>query len=116
MNYYQARQREDDKCWDWTCMNDGRVWRSGACAGDTKCQHKTKEEAQDHQAAYDRERIKKAERFEIDTKKGHACHVEGCDQKAFMKIRDGGFYTYELCPKHLDDLSWYSVSRVISSF
>lgn len=31
MNYYQARQREGDKRWDYTCMNDGRIWPIGYC-------------------------------------------------------------------------------------
>lgn len=32
MNYYQARQRISDKRWDFTCMNDRRVWPVGYCA------------------------------------------------------------------------------------
>jgi hypothetical protein len=32
MNYYAARQREDDKKWDYTCMNDGRTWPIGYCS------------------------------------------------------------------------------------
>lgn len=31
MNYYQPRQREKDKRWDFTCMNDGRIWPVGYC-------------------------------------------------------------------------------------
>jgi hypothetical protein len=31
MNYYAARQREDDKKWDYTCKNDGRTWPIGYC-------------------------------------------------------------------------------------
>lgn len=33
MNYYQARQRMTDKRWDYTRMNDGRVWPVGYCIG-----------------------------------------------------------------------------------
>ena len=33
MNYYDARQRQTDKRWDYTCQNDGRVWPVGYCAG-----------------------------------------------------------------------------------
>lgn len=32
MNYYAARQRENDKKWDYTCMNDGRTWPTGYCS------------------------------------------------------------------------------------
>lgn len=31
MNYYAARQRESDKRWDYTCMNDKVVWPIGYC-------------------------------------------------------------------------------------
>ena len=33
MNYLQARQREVEGRWDYTCMNDGRIWPVGYCAG-----------------------------------------------------------------------------------
>lgn len=33
MNYAEARQRKDDLRWDWTNMNDKRVWPVGYCAG-----------------------------------------------------------------------------------
>ena len=32
MNYYAARQGDDDKKWDYTCMNDGRMWPIGYCS------------------------------------------------------------------------------------
>lgn len=31
MNYYAARQRESDKRFDYTCLNDGRSWPVGYC-------------------------------------------------------------------------------------
>lgn len=31
MNYYQARQRTEDERWDYTCMNDRRIWPVGYC-------------------------------------------------------------------------------------
>lgn len=31
MNYYAARQRERDGRYDFTCMNDGKVWPVGYC-------------------------------------------------------------------------------------
>lgn len=119
MNYYEARQRQTDKCWDWTCQNDNRVWRVGACNVEPKCQHKTKEEANEHEASRVREEIKKTARQEIDTKKGHACQASvepSCKDLAFeyVEVRHGG--SYELCPKHLEDLSWVSVGQIISSY
>ena len=30
MNYYAARQKEGGR-WDYTCMNDGRIWPIGYC-------------------------------------------------------------------------------------
>jgi hypothetical protein len=33
MNYYQPRQREGSKRWDYTCKNDGRIWPVGYCVG-----------------------------------------------------------------------------------
>ena len=38
MNYYDARQREGDKRWDYTQMNDGRVWPVGYCAPKVACE------------------------------------------------------------------------------
>lgn len=31
MNYYQARKRESDGRWDFTCRNDDRIWPVGYC-------------------------------------------------------------------------------------
>jgi hypothetical protein len=31
MNYYDARQRNEDKRWDYTCRNDDRIWPVGYC-------------------------------------------------------------------------------------
>ncbi|MHB1950232.1 MAG: hypothetical protein ACYCQK_02005 [Acidiferrobacteraceae bacterium] len=38
MNYYDARQRQDDKRWDYTRMNDGRIWPVGYCASKAPCE------------------------------------------------------------------------------
>lgn len=90
-----------------------------AAAQDPKCQHNTKEEAQEHEASRVREEIKKSARYEIDTKKGHKCQASiepACIDLAFesVDVRHGG--QYELCPKHLDDLSWVTVGQIISSY
>ncbi len=31
MNYYAARQRQDDGRWDYTCIRDGKCWAVGYC-------------------------------------------------------------------------------------
>lgn len=31
MNYYEARQRESDQRWDYTCRNDNYTWAVGYC-------------------------------------------------------------------------------------
>ena len=38
MNYYDARQRQDDKRWDYTRMNDGVIWPVGYCDSRSPCQ------------------------------------------------------------------------------
>ena len=45
MNYYEARKRESDGRWDYTCMNDGRIWPIGNCANAGGGHHETAEEA-----------------------------------------------------------------------
>lgn len=37
MNYYDARKRHDDGKYDYTRMNDGRIWPVGYCAQRTAC-------------------------------------------------------------------------------
>lgn len=34
MNYFEPRQRKTTMRWDFTCLNDGRVWPVGYCDGD----------------------------------------------------------------------------------
>ncbi len=41
MNYYAARQRDEDKKWDYTCMNDGRTWPTGYCSKFLEAKHHT---------------------------------------------------------------------------
>jgi hypothetical protein len=47
VNYYSARKRGNDNRWDWTCMNDGRIWKSPPCT-EHEDGHATEEEAQRH--------------------------------------------------------------------
>lgn len=59
MNYHEARQTKDKSGWDWTTMNDGQIWRSGACADHGPGGHATREEAERH--FYDGEAAKVGE-------------------------------------------------------
>lgn len=43
MNYYDARQREDTKKWDYTRMNDGHIHPIGYCAEKVGCECATVE-------------------------------------------------------------------------
>lgn len=52
MNYYDARQRKTDKKWDYTCMNDGRIWPVGYCADAGGGHHDTAEEARECYTRY----------------------------------------------------------------
>lgn len=45
MNYYQARQNSSTGKWDFTCMNDGKIWAVGYCAEAGGNHHDTEQEA-----------------------------------------------------------------------
>jgi hypothetical protein len=50
--YYQARQRTSDGRWDYTNMNDGRVWPIGYCGGEGGGHHATEMEARECYTKY----------------------------------------------------------------
>lgn len=100
MNYYAARQRKGDGCWDWSRMNDGHIWPVGACQNG-ECKHITKEEALRHESERREEAIRTAEPVRIDTAFGRQCDVAGCEAKAFHYVAIGGGHHYELCAEHL---------------
>ena len=116
MNYYAARQRETDGRWDWTQMNDGHIWATGACADNT-CMHATKEEAEPHEQERVHELIRNAERSRLDTFYGYRCPAEGCEEKAFYEARVPGRGMYIACDAHLDQPElWYHVTQITSSY
>jgi hypothetical protein len=86
VNYYAARQRAHDKKWDWTCMNDGKIWRSGPCA-DHEDGHPTREEAEKH--FYD-DSISKLREITCPDREMRMCDAPGCDtvtQKGLVGTR-----------------------------
>lgn len=73
MNYYEARKRSDGK-WDWTCMNDGRIWKTAPCA-DHENGHATKAEAERHFYNYELCRLREVASM---PKEMHQCDAPGC--------------------------------------
>jgi hypothetical protein len=47
VNYYDARKRQSDGRWDFTCMNDGEIWPVGYCAQEGGGHHETEAEARE---------------------------------------------------------------------
>lgn len=116
MNYYEPRQRNESKLWDWTVMNDKKIRPCGACI-DANCEHKTADEAREHESQRIRDLIKSGKRTEIDTKFGHVCQCKECEEKAFYEINlPGSVMPITACDKHLDDPSWFIASDRISSY
>lgn len=74
MNYYEARKRASDNRWDWTCMNDGKIWKTGPCALHEDG-HPTKIEAERH--FYDHE-LSKLREVESAPRDMHQCDAPGC--------------------------------------
>ncbi len=116
MNYYMARQRESDGCWDWTRMNDRVVLPTGACF-DGACTHATKEEAERHEHERCWELIRTGERARLDTHFGYGCPAKGCEEKAFFEIRVPGWICPTIaCEHHLDHPEeWYAPTQITSS-
>lgn len=96
MNYAQARQRQPDGRWDWTVMNDGRVWRSVPCF-DHSDGHTTQEEAERHY--YDWEHDPSS--YYIGSYAGaqYECLICKVWTSAYVRLRDG-YTTFTLCPNH----------------
>lgn len=61
MNYHKARQTADKTGWDWTTMNDGQIWRSGACRDHGAGGHATREEAERHFYDGELDRLRESE-------------------------------------------------------
>jgi len=115
MNYYEPRKRNSDSCWDWSVMRNKKIRAAGACI-DCECSHATAEEAREHESERIRTLIKEGKRIEIDTKFGHDCQCDGCEEKAFYEIRiPGKIMMITACDKHLDNPSWFVAHDEMSS-
>lgn len=103
MNYAQARQRQSDGRWDWTTMNDGRVWPSAPCSTHEDG-HATQEEAERHHWDYELDTVR---RFEVpDHQAGslERCRICKAFTASHVRFADG-YTTIFLCPDHQDRAS-----------
>lgn len=100
MNYAQARQRESDKRWDWTTMNDGRVWRSAPCT-DHDDGHATAEEAERH---FWESEVSDGWRVEQMAGTQRECAICGAWTQDLVRLHDG-YTSFVLCPDHQDRAS-----------
>lgn len=107
MNYYKPRQRESLK-WDYTCMNDGRVWAVGYCAGNYD---HTPDEAPYHDDGHDtvEEACECYKRYQLDNHldldgqmqgQKRKCAVEGCEEWTQGIVTIEGWQRFVLCDEH----------------
>ena len=99
MNYYGARQRENDKKWDFTCHNKRTGTRPvGKCA-DMACKHDTEQEAQEcyRQWLLDIKLDIEGQEF---GKPWLECEVEGCDHDTNVRVKAGQYHSWILCQTH----------------
>jgi hypothetical protein len=123
MNYLKPRQRASDKRWDYTQMNDGRVWPIGYCAGFREYTpeqrkaflmndnwyakyeanrakyhedgHATSEEACE---CYKQHELDESLHFDVDSHSKQKCEV--CEEWTEKRAMVGGYRHFVLCEKH----------------
>ena len=116
MNYYQARQRETTKRWDWTCMNDGKVWAVPPCS-DHEGGHATAEEAVLHFFAYEVEHLTEHELGTDDEQ--HRCEwvILGGDKRCpnwttkWLEARGWSGHQF-LCDEHRVPSNWAFLNKL----
>jgi hypothetical protein len=98
VNYYSARQRAHDKKWDWTCLNNKQIWKTGPCA-EHEDGHATKVEAERH--FYDHE-LKKLKEVTSGNREMHKCDAPGCGTFTHMGLVGQHWFTDTtwLCALH----------------
>lgn len=95
MNYYQARQRQSDRRWDWTVRNDDRYYRIAPCV-DHDDGHETREEAERHW--WDWATAELRESTLIDQQR--PCAVCRAWTDLLAESRDGHLGPVSLCETH----------------
>lgn len=122
MNYYQARQRESDGRWAFTCRNDDNIWPVGWCARIDGCgHHDTADEARRCYARW------LSEQPDYDSfvrgargipRIACGCDVEGCEMPGWH-VRSGPTGQH-LCPDHCNREGFAQalgeVHQIISSY
>ncbi len=100
MNYAQARQRETNQRWDWTTMNDGRVWASAPCSQHTDG-HATAEEAERHFWEYELDTVRRFVVSDDEAASLERCLACSAFTASHVRFADG-YTTFFLCPDHQD--------------
>jgi hypothetical protein len=100
VNYHQPRQvdpksdRPDAGKWRYTCMNDGKVWAEGYCAG---CPgHDTREGAYQHQTQYV---LENKVRLGVEHPNEQRRCMK-CGEWTTKTARVDHLHYYELCDEH----------------
>lgn len=100
MNYYDARQRQSDGKWDFTCHNRRMgTWPIGTC-GQQRCEHNTPDEARECYRQYILDQMLKLDHHEF--KPWVECEAEGCDFDTNKAAQAGNYFHWALCPKHMN--------------
>lgn len=103
MNYAEARQRKSDGRWNWTTMNDGRIWTSAPCTGHDDG-HVTREEAERHFWEYELDSVRRFEIANDDAVTLQRCQICSAFTASHVRLADG-YTTFMLCPDHQDRAS-----------
>lgn len=95
MNYYDARQRESDKKWDYTKMNDGKVWPVGYCGESGGGHH---DDADSARECYTKYLLDKRMRLDLQSADAqHRCEICGEFTQGHAEV---DHRTFTLCDAH----------------
>ena len=96
MNYYDARQRVEDRRWAFTCRNDDRIWAVGYCRDHEKEGHPTEQEARECYRQYLLDNVKYSNPENPSSM--HKCHVCGTFTAGTAHV--GDTQVFVLCNEH----------------